>query len=157
MGTYTSDNGPMGELSARALARLDERVADALHRAEPDVRAGESREGDLLHAVRLYDSDDELFEHVGGYLSAALDGDIPIVVIATPSHRAGFVDALRKRGHEVERAEQRGLAVFLDAATTLPDNTGATWRSGPATSPWVQVAWSAPREVSAVQVYGAAA
>lgn len=47
-------------------------------------------------------------------------------------------------------------SALVDAATTLPDNTGSVWRSGPGTSPWVQVAWSAPREVSAVQVYGAA-
>ena len=47
-------------------------------------------------------------------------------------------------------------AALVDATPSLPDHRGAVWRSGPGPDPWVQVAWSVPREISAVQVYGAA-
>jgi hypothetical protein len=45
---------------------------------------------------------------------------------------------------------------LVDGAAMLSDGgTGAVWRSGAESQPWVQLNWSQPREVSSIQIYGA--
>ena len=71
------------------------------------------------HVVQFYDRDDDLAELVVGYLAGALlSGDV-VIAIATPDHRAVFLDGLAGAGIDVERAEADGQIITLDAVATL--------------------------------------
>jgi len=71
------------------------------------------------HAVQLYDGDEFLARAVARFLSPALAAGAPLLVVATPPHRAGFAAALEAAGHDVAGAERSGQLRFLDARTTL--------------------------------------
>lgn len=69
------------------------------------------------HIVQFYDVDTALIENVVEFLVAGLRAGEPIVVIATPAHRAAFADGLRRHGYE-EHTPERGITI-LDARETL--------------------------------------
>ena len=69
------------------------------------------------HAVQFYESDAFLFDTVAEFLGAGLKAGDRLVVIATPEHRAGFVDRLADEG--VEAAIAHGQLTLLDARETL--------------------------------------
>ena len=71
------------------------------------------------HFVRFYQEDSHLYSTVGRFLQEGLECGDGLVVIATPDHRAGFIDALRGAGADVARAQERGDLVLLDASETL--------------------------------------
>ena len=65
------------------------------------------------HAVQFYEDEAFLFRMVGDYLADGLDNGQPMIVIATPAHREGFVARLRERGFDHE-----GI-FFADARDTV--------------------------------------
>jgi hypothetical protein len=82
---------------------------------EPDDRRGAA--GD--HLVQFYESDKFLAATAAQYLTAGLERGEPLIVIATPAHRAALCDALRSSGLDTERAVTGGRLVLLDAEETL--------------------------------------
>ena len=72
-----------------------------------------------FHAVRFYDSVDSLCRIVAGFLTDGLRTGQPALVIATPYHRMGIVEALREQHFDVEALEAAGDLLLLDAEETL--------------------------------------
>lgn len=71
------------------------------------------------HAVQLYADEAELVEPVGAYLAAGFDLSEPAIVIATPGHRALFLERLASCGWDESELLERGLLVSRDAEETL--------------------------------------
>ena len=71
------------------------------------------------HFVQLYQDEDFLYEAAAAYVGAGLRRGDGAIVIATPAHRAGFVQRLESDGVPAENAAQRGQLVLLDADETL--------------------------------------
>ena len=71
------------------------------------------------HAVRFYDSTEDLASVVVGRLRAALDAGHMVVIIATVEHRAAFHAGLQQHGLDIQLAESGGRLVWLDAALAL--------------------------------------
>ena len=71
------------------------------------------------HFVQLYKDEAFLFEAVTAYAATGLRRGEGVVIIATPSHRAVFVQQLEHRGAAAEEALQRGQLLLLDADETL--------------------------------------
>lgn len=71
------------------------------------------------HDVQFYESEDVLFSTVADYLATGVRLGQPIVVIATPEHRAGYRHALRARGINADELMEGRDAVWLDASTAL--------------------------------------
>jgi hypothetical protein len=72
------------------------------------------------HAVQFYGNDeDSLFTTVAGFLSQGLIEEQPAIVIATPLHAAAILKHLKGRLIDVEKAQQLGDLVVLDAEKTL--------------------------------------
>jgi anti-sigma regulatory factor (Ser/Thr protein kinase) len=71
------------------------------------------------HVVQFYRRDDELAEHVSGYLlDAVRDGGVAIV-IATAAHRRAFEAGLADAGIDVGAASSSGAYVTLDAGAAM--------------------------------------
>jgi hypothetical protein len=71
------------------------------------------------HVVQFYRRDDELAEHVSGYLlDAVRDGGVAIV-IATAAHRRAFEAGLADAGIDVGAASSSGAYVILDADAAM--------------------------------------
>lgn len=71
------------------------------------------------HVVQFYRRDDELAEHVSGYLlDAVRDGGVAIV-IATAAHRRAFEARLADAGIDVGAASSSGAYVALDAGAAM--------------------------------------
>ena len=74
---------------------------------------------DRDHVVYFYDRDEDAVEMVASYLATALlDGKVAFAV-ATPEHRAAFVEAIATAGVDVGAARADGRLLLHDAATTL--------------------------------------
>ena len=70
------------------------------------------------HIVRLYDDDASLCDSVVEYLAPALEGSEAAIVIATPSHRTRFAEALAAR-LDIRFLSDEGRLCLLDAEETL--------------------------------------
>jgi hypothetical protein len=71
------------------------------------------------HFVQLYKDEAFLCEALAEYAGTGLRLGEAVVVIATPSHRAAFVQQLAGNGVAAEEALQRGQLLLLDADETL--------------------------------------
>lgn len=71
------------------------------------------------HLVEFYESDDLLVETLRDFFSPAVQDGEPVILVATPAHRAAFVEELETYGHDIESARRNNLFVDLDAAETL--------------------------------------
>jgi hypothetical protein len=71
------------------------------------------------HFVQVYKDEAFLFEAVTEYADTGLRRGEGVVIIATPSHRAVFVQQLEESGVAAEEALQRGQLLLLDADETL--------------------------------------
>src|SRR4030095_14294269 len=69
------------------------------------------------HAVQFYNSEAFLFETVSRFLSAGMRSGDALVVVATHSHREGFLRGLD--AFDVKRALDEGQLLLLDARETL--------------------------------------
>jgi PAS domain S-box-containing protein len=69
------------------------------------------------HVVQFYEDDDFLFRVVGSFLAGGLVAGEPVVAIATPSHRDGFVQAIVRHGADLPGSRSR--LTLLDAQETL--------------------------------------
>lgn len=74
---------------------------------------------DHHHAVQFYGDEDGLCTTVAGFLSQGFVDGHPAIVIATPEHRAAILAHLKSRLIDVERAQQTGSLILLDAQKTL--------------------------------------
>jgi KaiC/GvpD/RAD55 family RecA-like ATPase len=74
---------------------------------------------DHHHAVQFYGDDESLFTTVAGFLSQGFVDGHPGIIIATEDHRAAILDHLRGRLIDVDKAQQMGLLIVLDAQQTL--------------------------------------
>jgi KaiC/GvpD/RAD55 family RecA-like ATPase len=74
---------------------------------------------DHHHAVQFYGDDESLFTTVAGFLSQGFVDGHPAIIIATEDHRVAILDHLRGRLIDVDKAQQMGLLIVLDAQQTL--------------------------------------
>ena len=74
---------------------------------------------DHHHAVQFYGDDASLFPTVAGFLSQGFVDGHPAIVIATERHRSAILDHLRGRLIDVEKAQQMGSLILLDARQIL--------------------------------------
>ena len=74
---------------------------------------------DHHHAVQFYGDDESLFTTVAGFLSQGFVDGHPAIIIATEDHRAAILDHLRGRLIDVDKAQEMGLLIVLDAQQTL--------------------------------------
>ena len=77
--------------------------------------SGSSALGSHRHVVQFYDRDEELTENAGDYLAGAIAEGGAAVIVATPSHCAGFEARLAAGGVNVGAARRDGSLVCLDA------------------------------------------
>lgn len=75
------------------------------------------------HIVQFYEDDDFLCDIVSEFLAAGLQAGEPLLVIATPAHRAAVVARLATKGFELERAPDRRRLILLDARAILAQVT----------------------------------
>jgi hypothetical protein len=71
------------------------------------------------HFVQIYKDEAFLLEAVAEYAGTGLRRGEGVVIIATPSHRAAFMQQLEDNGVAAEEARQRGQLLLLDADETL--------------------------------------
>ena len=71
------------------------------------------------HIVQFYEAEDQLIEAVSDYFLAGLAAGEPLVMVATPEHRAAFAAQLAERGFDPRLLEDTGRLTVLDAADTL--------------------------------------
>lgn len=71
------------------------------------------------HLVEFYETESLLVESVRNFFRPALLAGDPVILVATPAHRAAFVAALEASGVGVQEARHSGRFVDLDAAETL--------------------------------------
>lgn len=72
------------------------------------------------HVVQFYDRDEEaLAANAGAYLGDALRRGGAAVSIATSAHNAAFVEQMRRRGAEPDRAVRERRLVLLDSREAL--------------------------------------
>jgi hypothetical protein len=72
-----------------------------------------------FHAVRFYENAESLCNIVAEFLGEGLVIGQPALIIGTPEHRAGVVEALRARHFDVDRMETAGDLLMLDGRDTL--------------------------------------
>jgi len=71
------------------------------------------------HFVQVYSDEAFLYETVGEYARTGLRRGEGVIVIATPSHRAAFIERLESDGVAAHAAVERGQLAMFDAAETL--------------------------------------
>src|SRR3954462_12388154 len=71
------------------------------------------------HFVQVYNDEAFLLEAVAEYAGTGLRRGEAVVIIATPSHRAAFVQHLEGDGIAAQDARQCGQLLLLDADETL--------------------------------------
>jgi hypothetical protein len=71
------------------------------------------------HFVQVYQDELFLVEAVAEYIGTGLRRGDGVIIIAIPSHRAAFVQALENDGYAAREATSRGQLVLLDAEETL--------------------------------------
>jgi KaiC/GvpD/RAD55 family RecA-like ATPase len=74
---------------------------------------------DHHHAVQFYGDEASLFTTVAGFLGQGFVDGHPAIVIATAEHRSAILDHLRGRLIDVDKAQQMGSLIMLDARRTL--------------------------------------
>jgi KaiC/GvpD/RAD55 family RecA-like ATPase len=74
---------------------------------------------DHHHAVQFYGDEDSLFTTVAGFLSQGFVDGHPGIVIATAPHKSSILDYLRGRLIDVDKAQEMGSLILLDAQETL--------------------------------------
>jgi hypothetical protein len=83
------------------------------------IRIPQTADGEHLHAVRFYENDAALFRIAGGFLADGLESGLPAIAVTTSPHREGIARFLRERSLDVERLEQSGQLLLLDAHQAL--------------------------------------
>jgi signal transduction histidine kinase len=83
----------------------------------PQVREFLGHPAEHSHIVQFYEAESSLVENVVEFLAAGIRAGEPVVVIASPEHRAAFVEGLVQRGVEFARHDHD--VVMLDARDTL--------------------------------------
>jgi anti-sigma regulatory factor (Ser/Thr protein kinase) len=76
-------------------------------------------ERDGTHIVDFYGDEQDLALRIAHHLAGALANEGSAIAVTTPSRRQQLVDAMGVLGFDVERAQQDGTLVLLDAAETL--------------------------------------
>ena len=71
------------------------------------------------HIVQFYETESSLVDHAVRFSLSGLRGTDPIIIIATPRHRAAFVERLIHDGIDVDGVRASGQFVMLDARETL--------------------------------------
>jgi hypothetical protein len=71
------------------------------------------------HLVEFYETDDLLVESVRDFVAPNLHSREPVILVATPAHRADVIESIGARGHDIETARRNNLFVDLDAEETL--------------------------------------
>jgi len=71
------------------------------------------------HLVQFYRSSDNLLAQLGEFVGCGLRSGDNCLIIATPDHLEGLNNELKKHGHGINRAQQTGRFVVLDAKETL--------------------------------------
>lgn len=71
------------------------------------------------HVVQFYEDEEVLVEAVSRFTAAGLDAGEPVLIVATPDHRAAFVQGLRNKGCDAEAAIAKGQLTLVDARETL--------------------------------------
>ena len=71
------------------------------------------------HLVQFYEDDGFLCEVVAEFIHQALAANQPVLVVATPEHRATLLERLAELGVEVSRARLGGMLTLADARETL--------------------------------------
>jgi hypothetical protein len=74
-----------------------------------------------FHAVRFYKDAESLSGIVAGFLAEGIADEQPVIVIATPAHRACIEQQLTKRSIDVARMKREGTILLLDADATLAE------------------------------------
>ncbi len=71
------------------------------------------------HLVEFYEAEDLLVECVRDFFIPAMQAGEPVILVATPAHRAAFITVLEAGGQDIDTARRNNLFVDLDAAETL--------------------------------------
>lgn len=82
-------------------------------------RSNPLTESGHFHAVRFYEDKESLARMVAGFIAEGLITTDPAVVIATPEHRQGIMDALNAMAIDIGQLTARGDLVVLDAREVL--------------------------------------
>lgn len=94
------------------------RIGDGAQRQA--VRFGQLADaGHAAHLVQFYDDDEFLCNTLCDYAAEGLATGEPVVIIATAAHQRAFIDALRAKPFDLERARATRLLTLLDAEETL--------------------------------------
>lgn len=72
-----------------------------------------------VHAVRFYENQDALARLVGRFIGEGFVSGLPAIVIATPDHRQAIRNALSQHYFDVDRLQQAGDLIMIDARDTL--------------------------------------
>ena len=72
-----------------------------------------------FHAVRFYENSQSLCRIIAEFLGEGITQQNPAVIIATPEHRDGILEALRSRHVDVEKIQSESALLVLDARETL--------------------------------------
>ena len=75
--------------------------------------------GHAGHHVQFYENDGTLVSAVAEFLASGLTIGQPVVVIATETHRAAFMQRLRDTGADPDAHVRNGRLVMIDARATL--------------------------------------
>jgi DNA-binding NarL/FixJ family response regulator len=73
----------------------------------------------LRHEIQIYSDDAGLVKGLADFTATELSVGKAAIVVATPSHLAGILQALRTRNVDVERAIETGILFPRDAAETM--------------------------------------
>lgn len=71
------------------------------------------------HEVQFYDDDPEMVDVVTSHALARLRNGVPVLMVATPEHRACVASALVDQGVDLAAARAQGRFVAIDAAGAL--------------------------------------
>src|ERR1700709_687742 len=96
-----------------------ERSASSIVVVDPPAREELLHRPEQAHIVQFYEAEDELIAAVCDYLVAGVLAGEPLVIVATPEHRAAFAAQLRERGFEAGVPEATTLPPVPDAREAL--------------------------------------
>jgi PAS domain S-box-containing protein len=75
--------------------------------------------GQHEHFVHFYEKEAQLYDAVAHFSAAGLAAGEPVILIATPAHRAMLLRRLKRSGCGVENTVASGQLIMLDARQTL--------------------------------------
>lgn len=91
------------------------------HNEPHSEKSGEAGRGIThRHELKFYTDDSALVAGFAGFIGATLKSGNPVVVLATPSHRASIVKRLQEEGVDAGAAVEQKRYIQLDAADSLP-------------------------------------